>query len=199
MEQKEGTNGLESKKQGLIEEAKRLDRLIYGRNIEKKTLEAALNMKKDVPPVGRLRKEAEELEFKIATEAITRKDEQDLLKLVKSVKSRMQEAVQVARMRYRLQRIEQDMGIITKQREDVEAKIGEAKKAVVHERRSAEHERFRGERQVRVAENRKMHEERREQEKKEMEKFIGGVDDGVELGQIAIIRKKKGEEGAESG
>ncbi|MFA6035878.1 MAG: hypothetical protein WC759_02875 [Candidatus Micrarchaeia archaeon] len=196
MEQKEGTNELESKKQGLVEEAKRLDRLIYGRNTERKTLEAALNMKKEVPPPGRLKKEADELEFKIATEAFTRKAEQELLKQIKSVKSRMDEAIQVARMKYRLQRIEMDMGPILKQREEVEAKIGEMKKAEVHGRRAAEHEHFHGERQKKAAEWQKKAEERRAQEKKDMEQFIGGVDEGVELGSIAIIKKKKeGESG----
>jgi len=198
LEQKEGTSVLESKKRELVEEAKRLDRLIYGRNTEKKTLEAALNMKKEVPPPGRIRKEAEELEFKIATEAFTRKAEQELLKKLKSVKSRMDEAVQVSRMRYRLQRVGQEMGPIMKMREEVEAKIAEAKKAMVHERRDEEHGHFRAERQKKTEERQKQFVERREQEKKEIEKYLGGVDEGVELGQIAVIRKKKEEEAPES-
>lgn len=210
MEQKEGISELEKQKWALIDEAKRIDRLIFGRKKEKEALEAALSMKKEVPPVGRLRKEIDDHEFKISTEAFTRKNEQEMLKKLKQAKAGLEDAIAVARMRYRLQRILAEMPTIEKQRQEVEAKIAAAKAAVAKDRHSGEKEHYKQQRQQRHDDYEKRRgeidrrkksdfERRRDEDKKEMEKYMA-KDEALELGQIATIikKKKKAAEGGET-
>lgn len=202
MEQKQGTDVLEKAKWGLIEEAKRLDRLIYGRKKEKEALEGALSTKKDIPPVGRLRKELEEGEFKIATEAFTRKQEKDMITKIRQAKAGLEEALQISQIRNRLHRILAEMPTIEKQRQEIEAKIAEAKGVISKGRLTVEKAQYQQARDTRRAdyEKRKAVEleyaKRREEEKKDMDRYMA-KDEALELGQIAVIRKKKKHGGEE--
>jgi len=184
LEQKEGEEKLERQKKELVEAAKRLDRLIYGKKCEKKALEAVLNSKSNISPPGRLRCGIEELEFKIATEAYTLEHEKELLKRMEQKKKELKEAVEVARQRARCRRLEQEIEEAEGQRKEVEGKIADVKIALVRLRRGLERERFRQERE-------KIRMERQEAEKKEVARYLGAVEEGVELGQIAVIKRKK--------
>jgi len=186
---KEGI-GLETRKMGLIERAKRLDRAIYGRECEMKALETVLGGKKQPPPPGRIRVDIDKIEFRIATEAYTVKHERDLLKKIKEKVAHLAESVAFARKRGRTRRLSEHLASMRKERLELEEEIQKVKKELVRARRKGEQEHFKKQR-------RKKTEYVREERRKEAEKYKKPVE-SLEIGDIAIMRKKKEGEAVEN-
>ena len=184
MDENKGADGLESKKNALIERAKRLDRLIYGKTCEMKALAAVLNPEKHVMPIGRLRLELEKLEFRVATEAYTLELERNLLKHIKKKKEELEEAVAAAKKRGRIRFLEDGLVSLRKQREEVEKSIQAVKGEIVKGRRKEENDIYKQEKALQLAARERVH-------KKELDQYAGEPPPSLELGDIAIIRKKK--------
>ncbi|RLG19333.1 hypothetical protein DRN67_02975 [Candidatus Micrarchaeota archaeon] len=190
MEEKGGIKELEKKKIELIEEAKRLDRAIYGKDCEIKALEGVLKSKKPLPPPGKLKAEAEGLEFRIATEAYTLDHEKELLKKIKGKKELLRQAIDIARKRSRIRRLRESIEGIKRKREKIEGQIQIIKKEIVSKRREEEKKQFN--------QHRKKKKRAREMEKKaEHERYAGGMKE-LEIGDVVIIRKKGGSESEEN-
>ncbi|VVC04789.1 Uncharacterised protein [Candidatus Burarchaeum australiense] len=188
MDENAGNLGLENKKNELIERAKQLDRIIYGKSCEKKALESVLGGKMQGTSAGRLREDVEALEFKIATEAYTLDKERALLKDIKKKKEQLAEAVDTSRKYSRLRYLGEGIVILQKQREDLEKEIQTAKAEIIKTRRKEEGQHFKQEKTRKVV-------EKHEQYKKEMEQYRGAKPESLELGDIAVIRRKKEGEG----
>ena len=184
MEEREGMKELEKRKKELIERAKHKDRAIYGRDCEIKALESVLRAKSRPPTPGRLRAEVERLEFQIATEAYTLDHELELLKKIKTKKALLEEAVEFARKGGRLRRLGEELAVLRKEREGIEAEIQDVKKEIIAMRRTEE-------RRVFDQERKRKRTERDSERKRETEKYMGKTKD-LELGDIAVIRKKGG-------
>ena len=186
MSEKDDINKLETTKRELIERAKRQDRAIYGRDCEMKALQSILKSKKHPPAPGKVRREIEGIDFRIATEAYTLKHERDLLKKIKTKKAELKDAVDFARKKGRLRRLEQDIVSIRKEREKTEVEIQEVKKKIIMKRRKGEKRHF-GE----VKKRRKAAVQIDKQ--REMKRYLG-KGEALELGDVAVIRKKDGGE-----
>ncbi len=176
-------NWLENKKNALIERAKQLDRIIYGKTCEKKALATVLGEKTHAAPVGRLKAELDKLEFRVATEAYTLQLERNLLKEIKKKKEELEEAFAFSRKLSRMRYLDEGIVILQKQRDELEKEIQVVKGELVKGRRQEERDLHKQERALQVAVRERVH-------RKEDEQYMGEPP-GLELGDIAIIRKKK--------
>ena len=184
MDENKGKNDLEIKRNGLIEHAKQLDRIIYGKTCEMKALATVLGAKTHMAPVGKLKAELEKLEFRVATEAYTLALERNLLKNIKKKKEELEEAFAFSRKRNRLRFLEDGLALLHKQREEIEKEIQMVKGELIKGRRQEEHDLHRQERLLQQTARERVH-------KKEITQYAGEPPASLELGDIAIIRKKK--------
>ncbi|MDO8340303.1 MAG: hypothetical protein Q7T16_06630 [Candidatus Burarchaeum sp.] len=183
MEENKGEKGLENKKNALIERAKQLDRIIYGKTCEKKALQAVLGENVRVAPMGRLKADLDELEFKVATEAYTLELERNLLKKIKKKKEELEGAFAFSRKWSRIRYLEAGVASLQKQRDELEKELQVVKGELVRGRRQEERDLHKQERALQIAVRERVH-------RKEIEDYVKEPS-SLELGDVAIIRKKK--------
>lgn len=166
-------------------------RLRYKQYELKEVRKALEQMRRECPvPARALRKQRNKLEFRISTESYTLARERELMKHISRVERELSKAEEVERLERKVRLIEgdirnteQEIGLIKKQIEETK----EAMKAA-----RAEADRRRKEQKKREWEARKR-EELMDEERKHMEElrpFLGKIEEGVELGHIAVIKKK---------
>ncbi|MFH1521149.1 MAG: hypothetical protein ABID61_05880 [Candidatus Micrarchaeota archaeon] len=100
--------GLETKKNELIERIKQLNRRIRYKKYEREALKPFLDQTKDVKTYP-LRKRKKAIEFKIATAAYTPKLEREWLKMVREIDGQLKKYEEVERARRKKKYVEQDI------------------------------------------------------------------------------------------
>jgi uncharacterized coiled-coil DUF342 family protein len=122
---------LEQKKSELIEKIRALNKRLRYKEYEKKAFQPFLEQTKDVK-IGPLRKEINMLEFKIATQAFTPKQERELLKRLKKLDAEFAKVRDIERARHKSRLIEKDIEAVQKEISVVDEELkkvrGELKK-----------------------------------------------------------------------
>lgn len=105
---KSKVEGLEKKKSELIENIRVLNGRLRYKQYEQKALSPFLEQTKGVI-VGSLRKDANALEFKIATQAFTPKHEREWVKKLKKLEEELAKVKEVERARHKQRLVERDI------------------------------------------------------------------------------------------
>jgi len=156
--------------------------------LRQKTAEVGINPRE-------LRKEMQRLDFQISTEATTLQKEREMMKVMREMQKKLSKAVEVEKLDRQFRLVIADIRADENEIEDIKKGIGEAK-SVLKEKRDAQFEERREQRNKEWEEKKRKqlleHRAKRDSEiKKENEPFIGGLDpDGVDLGSIAVIKKR---------
>jgi len=170
-EMEERIMALEKEKAGLVAKAKALDERISYKMIEAKALREAMKGE-HIPPPAFWRKKLDELEFRIATEALSLRSERAFMKEIAEVKKGLTRALEHDRKRKKLAYVEGDIKLAELERRKVEEEIQRVKKeidvALAAKRAGSERERARA----------------------EVPAWAEGQGDGVTLGEIAVIKRK---------
>lgn len=164
--------------------AKIMEVRILRAQVEDKFRETGINARE-------LRRRKERLEFRIATEATNLQKERDMMKEMRVIDKQLEKAGEVEKLEAQLRAVEGE--IRSAESEIVQTKRGiDEAKAEIRNLREKQREDRSDEREKQWQERKRQQLMEREKEmRKEAEPYMGGVDDaGVELGSIAIIKKK---------
>ncbi|MFH1284962.1 MAG: hypothetical protein ABIH99_00085 [Candidatus Micrarchaeota archaeon] len=145
--------------------------------------------------VGRARRNLEDLEFKIATEAYTPKKEKELIKHVKNAEKKLEEVKQQAKMQRKVGFVDGDVRKLDEELKKVEVELmkveNEIKTLKIELNKRTFDERMKERRKQRRRED----EENRKLEIKQLGINTEKIDRTVSMSDICVI-KKKGEEKA---
>ena len=151
--------------------------------VEDKVKETGVNARE-------LRRRKERLEFRIATEATNLQKERDMMKEMRVIDKQLEKAGEVEKIEARLRAVEGELRAA--ESEIVQTKRGiDEVKGEMRNLRDSQREK-RSEEREKQWQERKRHQlmEREKEMRKEAEQYMGGLDEGVDLGSIAIIKKK---------
>ena len=187
---------VEKRKEELFARLKGVSNRLRYKIYEAKAVRAALEQKARETGVNarELRRRKERLEFTIATEATSIQKEREMMKEMKIIDKELDKAVEVEKLERKLRFVEGDVRSAEIEIDQIKKEIDGAKGEIkglreqVKEKRSEERDKEWQEKKREQLMTRK--EERDKEMKKEIEPFMGGLDDGVELGSIAVIKKK---------
>ncbi len=101
-------DGLETKKNELIERIKQINRRIRYKKYEEKAIQPFLEQTKDIQTIP-IRKKKRALEFRISTSAYTPKMERDLIKELRKVDEDLEKVREVERARRKIKYVAQDI------------------------------------------------------------------------------------------
>ncbi len=152
--------------------------------VEDKMRETGINARE-------LRRRKERLEFRIATEATTLQKERDMMKEMRVIDKYLEKAGAVEALERKLRLVEDEIRAFEAEIGQIKRGIDEAKNEIKTLREKERDER--SEEREKQWQERKRHQlmEREKEMRKEIEPYMGGVDEqGVELGSIAVIKKK---------
>ena len=149
-----------------------------------------------------LAKEAEHLEFLIATEADTPKKEKDMIKRLRSINSEISKHREIDEARRGIEAARSALRSALSDVKSLERGLVQTRKAcdekyaeVLSERKAAyeQRQKNREERKERQLEGlrRRVHEEKRHESDSEMAKYMKDYDDTVSMDEICIIEKKE--------
>ena len=188
---------LEKKKEELFAKLKGVSSRLRHKQYEAKVLKAALEekMRETGLNVRELRRRKERLEFKIATEALTLAKEREMMKEMRMLEKELEKAGELERMERKLRLVEGDIrsaeAEIAQIKKDIDAAKAEIKAIREGEREKVKEQRAKEWEEKKRAQLMERRAKREEELKKELEPYLGGVDEeGVELGAIAVIKKK---------
>lgn len=163
---------------------------------EAKVVRAALEdkMKETGVNARELRRRKERLEFRIATEATSLAKEREMMKEMNLIDKELAKATEVEKLEKKLRFVEGDVTAAKVEIEQIKKDIDGAK-SEIRVLREGEKEKRKEERDKEWEERKRQQlmqrkEEREKEMKKELEPFMGGIGEGVELGSIAVIKKK---------
>ena len=183
----------ETKKEDLFNRLK--DASIRHRDARNKayTLRGALEQKIQETGINarELRRAKERLEFRIATEATSLAKEREMMKEMRIIEKQLQQASEVEKLENEMRAAERDARGIDAEIMQIKRDIDEAK-TEVKALRDDEKEKRALERDTQWQERKRGQLMEHETAiKKELEPFMGGLDpEGVDLGSIAVIKKK---------
>lgn len=190
-------NQLERRKEELFAKLKGVSSRLRYKQYEAKVLKAALEekMRETGLNVRELRRRKERLEFKIATEALTLAKEREMMKEMRLLEKELEKASELERMERKLRLVEGDIrsaeAEIAQIKKDIDATKAEIKAMRESEREKVREQRAKEWEEKKRAQLMERKAKREEELKKELEPYMGGLDEGgVELGAIAIIKKK---------
>ncbi|MDD5317396.1 MAG: hypothetical protein PHF51_01530 [Candidatus ainarchaeum sp.] len=156
--------------------------------LEEKRKECGLNARE-------LRKRRSRLEFRIATEATSLAKEREMMKAMKLLEAELVKASEFEKLERKLHLVLGDIRAaeseITQTRKDIEAAKEEIRKGRESVREKAREEREKEWQERKRAQLMARKAQRDEETRKEVAPYMGSVDDsGVDLGSIAVIKKK---------
>ncbi|MEM4389477.1 MAG: hypothetical protein QXG98_02340 [Candidatus Micrarchaeia archaeon] len=166
-EAEEHIQALERQKAELIAKARALDERLAGMSAEARALREAIRSVR-ARPAGMLRKRLAELEWRIATEALSLKSERAFMKAIGETKKELAAALEREKKRERLAYVEGEIRLAELEKRKVEEEIHRTKK----ELEAAWAAKKAGERAPAIAWTPEQSNE------------------GVTLGEIAVIKKK---------
>ena len=178
-------NSLESKKRELIGRVNGVQAKLRHKKRDAEAVKKALS-NANVPHFGKVKRQLQILEFKIATEALSLDSERRMMKQIKVVQAQFDEALDVEKKKRKLTLVLGDIEELTNEEARVEEEIQSVKKeldAVWNDMRAKRAEAAKTERKV----------VRKKDVGKLMEKLgisSKPLDDTVSLGDIAVIKKK---------
>lgn len=172
----EALNKLKEKREELIKEAKRINERFLCKLYEGNALRRQLErVDETVPASWLIKKELNYLEFKISTEALTLKDEKEMIKKIREKESLLKKVVEIEKIKRKLSFIEKDMDGIEKEKEFVKKEIEKINIEIKNTYQKLREERKK--------------EKIRERKRKEMEPYMGSFEK-LTLSDICIIKKK---------
>lgn len=204
MENSEATEGaaaspieaVEKRKEDLFARLKGTSGRLRYKIYEAKAVRAALDEKARECGVNarELRRAKERLEFRIATEATSLQKEREMMKEMKEIDKELAKATEVEKLERKLRFVEGDIRAAEAEIEQIKKGIDESK-AEIKAMREADKDKRVEERNKEWEERKRAQlmarkEQREKEMKKELEPFMGGIGEGVELGSIAVIKKK---------
>jgi chromosome segregation ATPase len=189
---------LEKKKEELYAALKGVSARLRHKRHEEATLRDELSAKMAETGLNarELRKRKARLEFRISTEATSLAKERAMMKEMKLLDKELAQASELERMERKLWLVEGDIRAAESEIIRMKGEIDSIKKEI-RESRESERDKIREEREKEWQERKRSQlmtrkAEREKEMKKELEPYMGGVDEGgVELGSIAIIKKKE--------
>jgi len=188
---------IENRKEELFAKLKGVSGRLKYKIYEARVVRGALEdkMKETGINARELRRRKERLEFRIATEATSLAKEREMMKDMKVIDKELAKATEVEKLERKLRFVEGDIRAAETEIEQIKRGIDEAKAEIkamrdgAKEKRTEEREKVWEEKKRQQLMQKK--EEREKEMKKELEPFMGGIDaQGVELGSIAVIKKK---------
>ncbi|MFA5381628.1 MAG: hypothetical protein WC356_00550 [Candidatus Micrarchaeia archaeon] len=120
---------VEKEKNEFIEEAKKINKRLHYKSLELKALQPFIKENPNIR-IGPYKKELRELEFRVSTQAFTPKIEKALLKQIKEVKKKHDEALVVENARRKARLVEEDITQITKRKEELDKKLSELREEI---------------------------------------------------------------------
>ncbi|MBI4399823.1 hypothetical protein HY570_03660 [Candidatus Micrarchaeota archaeon] len=187
-EEKERTlEELKKRKEDLIGQIRSIRSLIANKSMEVKALDTVLAQKDgNLPRSYQIRKEIEQLEFRIATEATSLKTEKALIKELRELERHCKQAEEIDRLRRTkmsalnaIRNEESKLDAISKEIDEINAEMSGTYQEISDERR---------EQYYKEKEKRKR-QEKDDRMKKELDSYSNKFG-GLTLGDICIIKKK---------
>ncbi len=187
---------IEKRKEDLFARLKGTSGRLRYKIYEAKAVRAALEdkMRETGYNARDLRRQKERLEFRIATEATSLAKERVMMKEMNEIDKELEKASEVEKLDRKLRLVEGDIRAADAEIEQIKKGIDDSKAEIKafyeadKEKRSEERDKEWEERKRAQLMARK--EQRDKEMKKELEPFMGGIGEGVELGSIAVIKKK---------
>jgi len=203
-------NELRARLNELFELSKAVTQRLKDKACEARAHREILRMRgQGVPRASQVRKHIEELEFKIATEALKLNTERALMREIKAAREQLAKSEEIDAIYHKLGLVESDIAKAERERTNIETDIqntkGELdrlfaelrvvraeKAAVERAERKRRQEAERAEKRAALREERKrQREERMLAELKAAGIGTGPIDDTVTLGDIAVLKVKK--------
>ena len=188
---------LEKRKEDLFGRLKGVSSRLRYKKYEEENVRAALDQKFRETGVNarELRRRKDKLDFLIATEATTLTKEREMMKEMKILDKDLEKASEVERMERKLRLVEGDIRSAETEVAQIKKEIDDAKAEIravsegARDKLREEHEKEWQEKKRAQLMARKA--ARDEEMKKETGPYMGGIDEqGVDLGSIAVIKKK---------
>ncbi len=185
-------NKLKEERFSLLNQIKKIENRFEYKSYELKAVRDIIASKKDepsLPPARFLKKELDELEFRIATEALTLKHERDMMKKIKAAEEKLKKAIEKERVHRKAGYVEEDLKKIEDEYSRVKSRIRE----IEHEMDALkdamwEHKKKEKLKGAVVRKKQKLLEDKA----KRLEEYARQQteDNRVSLGEICVIKKK---------
>ncbi|MFH1447933.1 MAG: hypothetical protein ABIG39_03650 [Candidatus Micrarchaeota archaeon] len=191
---RERKQALESKKRALLNKLKRISSQVNYKSYELKIIKTLLDGK-GRPNIRHLRRRVNILEFKVETEATSLKLERKLMKQIKQTQQELQEATKLDRLFRKFAYLESDISEASKEMDKIELELQGTNTEIIELERQFHEEKKRHISKDKMRRILHMKDQGRKESKKErdkeMEQYLGSIDEGVSLEDICIIKRKE--------